>query len=559
METGLRLIIYLLSIVIVFFPAILIFEGCAINPSPVGLETAGNTITETRQSIANAKDAMAQDYAPKELVEAESLIQQAQDLLMQKRGEDAVDLAFFADIEAKIATAISKETTAKYRIAKAKENKMDTYWEAKSNEVAIAKARQAMAEKVAFDAQSNSEVSSETAEKKIRIAEVELAIAKAEMDIKMASLMNAPKYAEQAYNDADASLKEAKSALADEDFEKASIAAENSTKYATNAQIQAKAKSDAENAETIIKKDRAISAIAKAEVAMEEAKSLMADQYAKELYDKADKSMKDAGTAFNSADYYQARSLAEQTRVSASSASAVILTKKKEDKTTEAIDEIKANALDAVAKAEKIIAQASNVGATEMANDLFSQSQASFEKAKQMIEAKDYEKAISNAQESVFNANLAIAKAELKAEQKKKTSEDEKKILEEAKSITDLSVRETEKGVAISITIDILTKSGDVKADVQPKLKSIADLLKKYPDYRIIVEGHTDKGSNEKSNIKLSSDRASSVLNYLANVEGVPLDRLSSVGFGSLRPLASNDDESGRKQNRRLDILILTK
>jgi flagellar motor protein MotB len=436
---------------------------------------------------------------------------------------------------------------------------MDTYWEAKSNEVAIAKARQAMAEKVAFDAQSNSEVSSETAEKKVQIAEVELAIAKAEMEIKMASLMNAPKYAEQAYNDADASLKEAKSALADEDFEKASIAAENSAKYATNAQIQAKAKSDAENAETIIKKDRAISAIAKAEVAMEDAKALMADQYAKELYDKADKSMKDAKTAFNSADYDQARSLAEQTRVSASSAGAVVLTKKKESKTTEETEEIKANALDSVAKAEKIIAQASNVGATEMANDLFSQSQAAIEKAKQAIEAKDYEKAISNAQESVFNANLAIAKAELKTEQKKKVSEDEKKILDEAKSIPDLSVRETEKGVAIGITIDIFTKTGDVKADAQPKLKSIADLLKKYPNYRIILEGHTDKGSNEKSNTKLSSDRANSVLNYLANVEGVPLDRLSSVGFGSLRPLASNDDESGRKQNRRLDILILTK
>jgi len=560
MEIELKQIFSSSSILIVLFIVLFIIEGCAISPSPnVSLETAGNSITETRQSIANANDAKALDYAPKEYTEAENLLQQAQDALMKKRGEDAIDFAFLADIEAKIATATAKEMTARYRIAKAKENKMEVYWEAKSNEVAIAKARQAMAEKVAFEAQTNSEVSSETAEKKIQIAEVESAIAKAEMEIKMASLMDAPKYAEQAYNDAENSLKEAKSALADEDFDKATIAAENSAKNASNAQVQAKAKSDAENAETTLKKERAISAIAKAEVAMEEAKASMADQYAKELYDKADKTMKDARTAFDSADYDQARSLAEQTRVSASSASAVVQTKKKEEKTTEAIEETKANALDAVAKAEKTMTQASNAGAVELANDLYSQAQASLDKAKQAMEGKDYEKAISDAQESVFNANLATAKAELIAGQKKKSSEAEKKILDEVKSIPDLSVRETEKGIVISISIDIFTKTGDVKADEQPKLKVIADLLKRYPDYRIIIEGHTDKGSNEKSNIKLSSDRASAVLNYLANVEGVPLDRLSAVGFGNLRPLASDNDEAGRKQNRRIDIIILTK
>ena len=553
-------ILSLISIIIGLFTILLSIEGCAINPSPkVNLETAGTVMTEARQSIANARDEKATEYAPNEFADAESLLQQSQDMLMKKRGESAMELAFFADVEAKIALSMAREANAKYRIQKAKDDKMAVYWEAKSNEVAIAKTRQAIAEKVAYDAQTNSEISSETADMRVQKAEVQLAIAKAEVEMKMASLLNAQKYAEQAYNDADASLKEALAALADEDFEKATAAAENSAKYASNAQVQAKAKSEAENAETMRKKDKAVTAIAKAEVALDEAKALMADQYAKELYDKAEKSMKDARNSFDSADYDSARTLAEQTRVSASSASAVIQTRNKEEKTKEALEEAKAYALDAVAKAERIMAQASNVGANDLATDLYSQAQTSLEKAKQAMEGNDYEKAVSIAQESIFNASLAIAKAELKTEQKKKASDDEKNILDDAKKIPDITVRETEKGIAASISIDIFTKTGDIKSELKPKLKEIADFLKKYPNYRIIIEGHTDNTGKENSNMKLSSERASAVLIYMANVEGVPLDRLSSVGYGSLRPLAPNTDEAGRKQNRRIDILILTR
>jgi flagellar motor protein MotB len=175
------------------------------------------------------------------------------------------------------------------------------------------------------------------------------------------------------------------------------------------------------------------------------------------------------------------------------------------------------------------------------------------------MDENDYEKAVSIAQDSIFNSTLAIAKTELQTEQKKKASDDEKNILDDARKIPDITVRETEKGIVASISIDIFTKTGDIKNELKPKLKEIADFLKKYPNYRIIIEGHTDNTGKENSNMKLSSDRASAVLIYMANVEGVPIDRLSSVGYGSLRPLAPNTDEAGRKQNRRIDILILTR
>lgn len=526
------------------------------------LESVGDSITEARESIANARAEKALDYAPKELKEAENYLQKAEEMFAKRKLNEAVDFAFLADTYAKVALAKAREAKAKYRIERAKDYKMEIYWNAKSDEVAIAKARQKMAEIVAFDAQKNSEISSELAELKVQLANAEQAIAKAEVENKLALILNAPKYAEQKYNEADKLLKEAKLALASRQFDKAVMLAENSAKQAVSAQVEAKANMDAENAEIAKKKDKAIIAITKAEFALEEAHKSMADQYAKEIYDQAVRALQDSKRAFDSADYDKSASLADQARLSASNAVAVVTTKKKEEKKSEEIEEIKANALDAIAKAERALVNAFNARANEFADDFYKQAQESIEKAKQALNREDFEKSISLAQEAVFNANLAIAKAELANKSKQKNDEVLKNIANDAREIPNVNVRETEKGIIISIGFDITakTKTGEeVKSDIKPTLRSIAELIKKYPDYRVIIEGHTDSTGNDKANLKLSNERANLLLLHFSTVEGVPLDRLSSVGFGSLKPVAFNNDESGRKQNRRLDIVFLAK
>jgi chemotaxis protein MotB len=79
--------------------------------------------------------------------------------------------------------------------------------------------------------------------------------------------------------------------------------------------------------------------------------------------------------------------------------------------------------------------------------------------------------------------------------------------------------------------------------------------------FNIGIEGHTDnipiKHSNWKSNWELSTARALSVLHYLEKNQGISPERLSAIGYGEYRPVASNETNEGRKQNRRVEIVIL--
>ncbi len=100
--------------------------------------------------------------------------------------------------------------------------------------------------------------------------------------------------------------------------------------------------------------------------------------------------------------------------------------------------------------------------------------------------------------------------------------------------------------------------SSQIRNDAKARLKTVAETLKKYPDYKVVIEGHTDSIGSEESNLKISRERAYNFLMHMTDNEGIPLERLSSVGYGESRPIATNINEEGRKQNRRVDIAILT-
>nr|WP_307774385.1 OmpA family protein [uncultured Cetobacterium sp.] len=86
-------------------------------------------------------------------------------------------------------------------------------------------------------------------------------------------------------------------------------------------------------------------------------------------------------------------------------------------------------------------------------------------------------------------------------------------------------------------------------------LDSIAQILNKYPETKIQIIGYTDNTGNPNYNLNLSLERAQSVANYLAN-QGVSTSRMSSVGYGSKDPVASNATAEGRALNRRVEINI---
>jgi outer membrane protein OmpA-like peptidoglycan-associated protein len=79
--------------------------------------------------------------------------------------------------------------------------------------------------------------------------------------------------------------------------------------------------------------------------------------------------------------------------------------------------------------------------------------------------------------------------------------------------------------------------------------------LDQYADRKVVIEGHTDNKGDAKSNQKLSLKRAETVRDFLT-ASGLQKGRVKALGYGEVRPIASNDYERGRAMNRRIDVLI---
>ena len=100
--------------------------------------------------------------------------------------------------------------------------------------------------------------------------------------------------------------------------------------------------------------------------------------------------------------------------------------------------------------------------------------------------------------------------------------------------------------------------SGDAK--IRPESFDLLDKVEKaidvFPRSELIIEGHTDAYGGDDFNQKLSQDRAESVKQYMINAMRIEDFRLIATGYGETRPLASNETESGRTKNRRIDVVI---
>jgi outer membrane protein OmpA-like peptidoglycan-associated protein len=86
-------------------------------------------------------------------------------------------------------------------------------------------------------------------------------------------------------------------------------------------------------------------------------------------------------------------------------------------------------------------------------------------------------------------------------------------------------------------------------------LKEIAATLTKYPDLKILIEGHTDNVGSPASNLTLSDARAAAVKQELTTRDGIAPDRITTRGFGDTRPAAPNTTAAGRAQNRRVEVV----
>jgi outer membrane protein OmpA-like peptidoglycan-associated protein len=128
------------------------------------------------------------------------------------------------------------------------------------------------------------------------------------------------------------------------------------------------------------------------------------------------------------------------------------------------------------------------------------------------------------------------------------------KLSEQLNSI--LQTRDSARGLIVSMS-DVLFDSGkySLKPGAREKLAKVAGILLAYPSLNIEVGGYTDNVGGDAMNQTLSENRANSVRDYLVQ-EGVATNSVSAKGFGNTLPVSTNDNSTGRQQNRRVELLV---
>lgn len=105
-----------------------------------------------------------------------------------------------------------------------------------------------------------------------------------------------------------------------------------------------------------------------------------------------------------------------------------------------------------------------------------------------------------------------------------------------------------------NITFD--TNSSVISQSFAPVLTDVGKVLQRYEKTTLVIEGHTDSTGSAEYNQRLSENRALAVRNQL-NGNGVDSRRLTTLGFGESQPVASNETDAGRTQNRRVELRIV--
>jgi outer membrane protein OmpA-like peptidoglycan-associated protein len=133
----------------------------------------------------------------------------------------------------------------------------------------------------------------------------------------------------------------------------------------------------------------------------------------------------------------------------------------------------------------------------------------------------------------------------------------DKQAAEMEQDLEGASIERVGEGIKVTFDSGILFDfdSASLRPEAQENLTNLAEILQKYDNTEILIEGHTDATGAEEYNQGLSERRANSVNGFLAGL-GVQTIRMTTVGYGETQPVAANDTPAGQQANRRVEVAI---
>lgn len=172
----------------------------------------------------------------------------------------------------------------------------------------------------------------------------------------------------------------------------------------------------------------------------------------------------------------------------------------------------------------------------------------------------DAAKAAAEAQQLAAQREAASARqAAADADKARLQAEDERaklraQLLRQLNLI--LETRDSARGLIVNMS-DVLFDFGKatLRPEAREKLAKISGIVISHPGLDLELEGHTDSIGSDEFNQKLSEQRAESARRYLRDA-GIPADKLEARGFGESSPVADNDTDAGRRQNRRVELIV---
>ncbi len=113
------------------------------------------------------------------------------------------------------------------------------------------------------------------------------------------------------------------------------------------------------------------------------------------------------------------------------------------------------------------------------------------------------------------------------------------------------------KLLSVTLKINFATDKFDVTPEYFSEIEQFSNYIKDNPEIKVEIQGHTDNVGNAEYNQTLSESRAQMVKNIFINNYQISADRISAKGYGQTNPIASNDTDEGKKQNRRIEAAII--